>query len=215
MVLLIASSSNALGMVPATTAVSAEEGRLPVALTLGANLDRAPVAPNRELARTTAIAAAAARAAAATARAHRHVVVVAPKRKPAATRPIVRNHLWIPALGISRTVVFYPCSRTTGPGNYVYRWGCAGRNNVYLLGHASGVFKALHDAYVSGRLRVGTVATYADRYGHLTHFRLTTWQVVRPTDVTWASSLRKPSMTLQTCIGANSQYRLDVRLVSF
>ena len=47
MVLLIASSSNALGMWPATSsAVSAEEGRLPVALTLGANLDRGPVAPS-------------------------------------------------------------------------------------------------------------------------------------------------------------------------
>ena len=213
MVLLIASSSNALGMWPATSsAVSAEEGRLPVALTLGANLDRGPVAPSRELARTSAIAAAAARAnpvkkAPRVAAPVRHVTV----RTPA----LVRNHLWIPALGISRTVVFYPCSRATVPGNYVYRWGCAGHNNVYLLGHASGVFKALHDAYVSGRLRVGMVATYADGYGHLTHYRLTTWQVVQPTNVTWASSLRTPSMTLQTCIGANSQYRLDARLVSY
>ena len=35
--------------------------------------------------------------------------------------------------------------------HYVYRWGCAGTNNVYLMGHAWGV-SPLHDAYVCGRL---------------------------------------------------------------
>src|SRR5262245_48273670 len=41
-----------------------------------------------------------------------------------------RNHVWIPALGINRSVESFPCSRTRPPDNYVYRWGCAGRNNV-------------------------------------------------------------------------------------
>ena len=64
-----------------------------------------------------------------------------------------RNHVWIPALGINRSVSFFSCSSSAYPGNRVYRWGCAGTNNVYLFGHAHSVFKPLHDAYVRGRLR--------------------------------------------------------------
>jgi sortase (surface protein transpeptidase) len=127
---------------------------------------------------------------------------------------LVRNHFWIPSLGMSRPVYAFPCSRTTAPGNYLYRWGCAGRNNLYLLGHASGVMKPLHDAYVSGRLYVGMLAIYADANGRISRYRVTTWQVVTPDVVAWAvASQPVPSMTLQTCVGAYSQYRLDVRLV--
>lgn len=63
-----------------------------------------------------------------------------------------RNKVWIPALGIRRSTSFFSCSSTAYPGNRVYRWGCAGRNNIYLFGHAHSVFKPLHDAYV----RVGS-----------------------------------------------------------
>ncbi len=97
----------------------------------------------------------------------------------------------------------------------MYRWGCGGRNNTYLLGHAWGVFKALHDAYLNGSLRVGMVAYYADGYGRITRYRVTAWQVVLPTDASWASATRHKTMTLQTCMGADSKYRLDVRLVAF
>lgn len=143
--------------------------------------------------------------------------VVAPK--PVAT-PVHdtytgRNHFWFPSLGISRQVYVYACSRTSNPANLIYRWGCAGTNNVYLLGHAYGVMKPLHDAYVSGRLHVGMVALYADANGKVRRYKVTAWQVVLPTVVSWAiASQPVPSMTLQTCIGANSQYRLDVRLVA-
>ena len=51
------------------------------------------------------------------------------------------------------------------PGNRVYRWGCAGRNNIYLFGHAYSVFKPLHDAYVRGRLRKGMKLYYANGDG--------------------------------------------------
>ena len=64
-----------------------------------------------------------------------------------------RNHVWIPALGVNRSVSCFSCSSSAYPGNRVYRWGCAGGNNVYLFGHAHSVFKPLHDAYVRGRLR--------------------------------------------------------------
>jgi hypothetical protein len=125
-----------------------------------------------------------------------------------------RNHLWIPSLGVSRSISWFPCSRSREPDNYVYRWGCAGSNNVYLLGHAWGVFEPLHDAYTRGRLRKGMKAVYADANGRVRTYAVRFWKVVRPTTAaSWAwASLSNPSMTLQTCVGARSQYRLMVRL---
>lgn len=127
-----------------------------------------------------------------------------------------RNHVWIPALGIDRSISAFPCSRTRPPDNYVYRWGCAGRNNVYLLGHAYSVFEPLHDAYVRGTLRKGMMVVYADGSGRVRTYAVTWWRVTRPTsDASWAwAPLTRPSMTLQTCVGADSQYRLIVRLVA-
>jgi hypothetical protein len=126
-----------------------------------------------------------------------------------------RNHVWIPALGINRSVHWFPCSREREPDNYVYRWGCAGRNNVYLLGHAHSVFKALHDAYVGGRLRKGMKAIYADGNGKVRTYTVRWWKLTRPTtSASWAWAAQSvPSMTLQTCVGKNNEYRLMVRLV--
>jgi sortase (surface protein transpeptidase) len=124
------------------------------------------------------------------------------------------NHFWIPSLGMSYGVRNYACGRTSTPGNHIYRWGCAGKNNVYLLGHAWGVMKPLHDLYVRGGLRVGMVALYADGAGRVRKYKVTEWRVVRPTEIAWQIAAQPvPSMTLQTCIGAKSQYRLNVRLV--
>lgn len=124
-----------------------------------------------------------------------------------------RNHVWMPSLGISRSVSFYGCSNASYPGNRVYRWGCGGRNNVYLFGHAGSVFKPLHDAYVRGRLRKGAPLYYADGSGHVHAYRVSWWKLTTATKGTWAyQSLSAPSLTLQTCIGAQSQYRLIVRL---
>jgi sortase family protein len=127
-----------------------------------------------------------------------------------------RNHVWIPALGIDRSVSAFPCSRSRPPDNYVYRWGCAGRNNVYLLGHAHGVFKRLHDAYVSGRLRKGLEVFYADGAGRVTRYVVAWWRTTRPTtSAAWAwAPQTRPSMTIQTCVGSNSEFRLMVRLVA-
>lgn len=140
-----------------------------------------------------------------------------PKPKPAASAPAYRgkNRVWIPALRINKSVSFFPCSRTRPPDNYVYRWGCAGSNNVYLMGHAHSVFKPLHDAYVSGRLRKGMKVIYADSKGRVRTYKVVWWKVVRPTtDAAWAwAPLSRPSMTLQTCVGPRSSHRLMVRLV--
>jgi hypothetical protein len=125
------------------------------------------------------------------------------------------NHVWIPSLGISRSVHWFPCDRQRPPDNYMYRWGCAGANNVYLMGHAYSVMKPLHDAYASGKLRKGMKAWYADASGKVHAYAVRWWKVTLPTpDAEWAWAAQDvPSMTLQTCVGKNGEYRLMVRLV--
>ena len=124
-----------------------------------------------------------------------------------------RNHLWIPALRINRSITWYACSSSYYPGNRVYRWGCAGTNNVYLFGHAHSVFKALHDAYVRGRLKKGMKAYYAGADGKVRTYAVSWWKVTTPEKGAWAyAGQSSASMTLQTCVGAKSQYRLIVRL---
>jgi sortase (surface protein transpeptidase) len=125
-----------------------------------------------------------------------------------------RNHLWIPALGINRSVSFFSCSSSAYPGNRVYRWGCAGSNNVYLFGHAYSVFKPLHDAYVRGRLSKGMKVMYADGSGKVSTYAVSWWKLTTPDKGAWAyAGQSRASLTLQTCVGANSQYRLIVRLL--
>lgn len=125
------------------------------------------------------------------------------------------NHVWIPSLGINRSVHWFSCDRAAPPDEYMYRWGCAGSNNIYLMGHAYAAMKPLHDAYVGGHLRVGMKAYYADAKGQVHTYAVKWWKITRPTtDAAWAWAAQStPSMTLQTCVGANSQYRLMVRLV--
>jgi hypothetical protein len=124
------------------------------------------------------------------------------------------NHVWIPSLGINRGVQSFPCSRSRPPDRGVYRWGCAGRNNVYLLAHAWSTFKPLHEAYVRGTLRKGMKVAYADGGGAVHTYSVSWWRVVAPTTAaSWAwAALPTPGMTLQTCVGSHSQYRLMVRL---
>jgi sortase (surface protein transpeptidase) len=126
-----------------------------------------------------------------------------------------RNHLWIPALGVNRSVGWYPCGAAKAPGLGVYRWGCAGANNVYLLAHAYAAFRSLHDAYVSGRLRKGMRVIYADASAHVRTYVVMWWRLTTPDNGGFAYAAQsRPSMTLQTCVGARSQYRLIVRLVA-
>jgi hypothetical protein len=159
----------------------------------------------REAAAAQAAADAAKKAAAAKATAARAT----------APRYAGTNHFWIPSLGVSRSVSWFACTRSTPPANRIYRWGCAGRNNVYLFGHAWGVMKPVHDAYVAGKLKKGMVVVYADGNGRVRKYRVTEIRVVTPDKVDWAIAAQsKPSMTLQTCLGANSEKRLLVRLVA-
>lgn len=125
-----------------------------------------------------------------------------------------RNHVWIPALGVNRSVSFFSCTSSAYPGDRVYRWGCAGSNNVYLFGHAHSVFRPLHDAYVRGRLSKGMKVIYADGNGRVTTYAVAWWKITTPDKGAFAyASQSRPSLTLQTCVGARSQYRLIVRLL--
>lgn len=145
----------------------------------------------------------------------RETTVITPKAVVASSYR-GRNHVWIPSLGIDRSVSAFPCSRSRAPDNLVYRWGCSGRNNVYLMGHAFSVFKPVHDAYVQGRLKKGMQVVYADNNGGVRTYSVIWWKVVRPTTAAaWAwAGQSTPSMTLQTCVGPNGNLRLMVRLVA-
>jgi hypothetical protein len=138
-----------------------------------------------------------------------------PKTSPSSASYRGSNHVWIPSLGIDKSVQLFPCTRNRPPDAGAYRWGCAGRNNVYLLAHAWSTFKPLHDAYVGGRLKKGMKVVYGDGAGRVHTYSVIWWKVVAPTTAaSWAwASLSTPSMTLQTCVGSKSQYRLMVRLV--
>jgi Sortase domain len=135
---------------------------------------------------------------------------------PAPDHPVFhgRDHLWIPDLGIDRKVSSFPCSRSAYPGDRVYRWGCAGSNNIYLFGHAHSVFEPLHDAYVEGRLRKGMELVYADGDGRISTYAIRWWRVTRADRGEFAYAPQdRPSLTLQTCVGRDSESRLIVRLV--
>jgi hypothetical protein len=140
--------------------------------------------------------------------------------KPQAPTPAVaptytgQNHFWFPTLGINQKVYEFPCSRGEAPGDLVYRWGCAGENNVYLLAHNHGKFHPLYKAYYAGTLDKGLIAIYADSQGEVHYFELAWYKVVAPDgDVGFAyAALSESSMTMQTCVGDNGELRLVVRL---
>jgi hypothetical protein len=141
-----------------------------------------------------------------------------PQSKPARTASAPQpykgtNHVWSAALALNRSVSAFSCSRSRPPDNLIYRWGCAGQNNVYLFAHAGGPFKRLHDLYVRGGLKRGMTVTYAGPSGQVHRYRVAWWKVVLPTNGAFAyAALSRPAMTLQTCVGLHDRYRLVVRL---
>ncbi len=143
-------------------------------------------------------------------------------RTPDAAAAIATSSLKFryPAAGVFETVHQLGCKGGVLP-NLVERWSCAGRNNNYLLGHAWGVFKPLHDAYASHRLRVGQVAYF--ELGSRTRAYRVTWIRVVPKSYVWNglsgdkwawNATARPSITLQTCWGVSSNYRVIIRLTS-
>jgi hypothetical protein len=162
-------------------------------------------------AKAQAAAAAKAKAEAAAKAAAKPAPAATPK--PTASKYSGRNRFWYPALGISQSVAWFPCSRSREPDNLVYRWGCAGSNNVYLMAHAWGKFNALNRAYYNGSLKAGQLVVYGDAKGRIHYYRLDWSKTARPTtSASWAwAAQSRSSLTLQTCVGANSELRLFVR----
>jgi hypothetical protein len=144
---------------------------------------------------------------------HHTTTHVVSRQTTTSVRYVGRNHVWIPSRGSTRSVSRFSCSRSAPPVDLVYRWGCAGANNVYLFGHAYSVFKPLHDAYAAGRLRKGMLVKYADGSGRVHTYALSWWRLTTPDNGAFAYAAQsRPSMTLQTCYGSRSRYRLIVRL---
>ncbi|MEO7664190.1 MAG: sortase, partial [Candidatus Limnocylindrales bacterium] len=167
-------------------------------------------------AKRAAAAKAAAAKAAAAALAAKATVARTAAQQPAATAYAGTNHVWMPSLGMSRSVSSFSCTRSAPPVNLVYRWGCAGSNNVYLFGHAWGVMKPLHDGYLAGKVKKGMIVVYADGRGRIHRFKVTEIRIVTPDNIGWAIAAQsRTSMTLQTCLGARSERRLLVRLVEY
>ena len=126
-------------------------------------------------------------------------------------------HLWIPGLGLSRSISDWGCNGGQIPNKVEY-WGCVGHNNLYLLGHAWGVFASIHDGYHSGALHVGLTAWYADKSGNVHRYVISQIRHVANKDYatwsTWAMAATSgPVITLQTCDGATSAFRILVRLI--
>jgi hypothetical protein len=143
--------------------------------------------------------------------------VPVPTTKPAAVRAAIatgRNRLAIPALRIDAPIGVTTCGGLIPNG--IWKWPCAGKNNLYLLGHAWGVFKPVHDGYHAGILTPGMVAIYTDGAGAVHSYRLL-WIEDLPV-ATWGkgadwAATSAPVITLQTCDGATDAYRIIVRFV--
>lgn len=139
----------------------------------------------------------------------------APQRAPA-KKPVAatRNRFSIPALHINGTIGNTSCGGLIPNG--IWRWPCAGANNLYLLGHAYGVFAPVHNGYHAGSLKPGLAAIYTDGAGVAHRYRLL-WVQDVPV-ATWGkgsswAATSGPVITLQTCDGAADAYRIIVRFV--
>ena len=136
----------------------------------------------------------------------------------AVTYPYLGRFAFPVANGLEKNVYDWGCRGGTVP-NLVLRWGCAGRNNLYLLGHASSVFNPVLDAWRDGRLRAGKLA-YWTRGGVRQTYKVA-WVRLVPSSYVWRgqsgdewawNATSRKAITLQTCWGTASNYRLIVRL---
>ena len=134
------------------------------------------------------------------------------------TYPYLGSFSFPVANGLQKKVFDWGCRGGTIP-SLVLRWGCAGNRNRYLLGHASSVFNPVVDAYRDGRLKAGKLA-YWTRNGITRTYKVAWVRLVSKTYVwkgrtgdKWAwNATRRAAITLQTCWGAGSDYRLIVRM---
>ena len=138
------------------------------------------------------------------------------RRRPPPRRPAYkgRNHVWMPALGIDRSVSCFSCSNSAYPGNRVYRWGCAGAQQRLPVRARPQRVQAAPRRLRRRPAPEGHEALLRRRQRQVVHATRSPGGRSRPPTrapgPTPAQS--RPSLTLQTCVGARSQYRLIVRL---
>ena len=124
-------------------------------------------------------------------------VALAAAPQPAAPAParIGANWILVPRLGLSQPVGWYSdCSgRSVVPRWGVWREGCAGANNVYVMAHNPGVFTPIL------ALRPGDLVLYGDPSGRVHTYRVTFTTIVSNTQLWPLGGLGVPSLTLQTC----------------
>jgi hypothetical protein len=139
---------------------------------------------------------------------------------PDQTAPESDGRLRVPELSIARRIFVWGCRGGEIPDR-VWSWTCSGQNNLYLLGHAWGAFKPLHDGYRDGLLHHGMKLRLVDASGNADRYRLAWYRLVSQDELgtnmwgpgsTWAWNATKHRVvTLQTCYGPDSSLRLIVR----
>ncbi len=150
------------------------------------------------------------------------VAKAAPKTRKSAvakTAPVLSgaNHFWFPALGISDAVRQFNCAGSYVIPGGIWHFGCNGPHNIYLMSHAWSDFRAVRVAYHDGGLKAGMTAYYAGANGKVQRYKVVWIRHVTVESFNanyWEWAINDvPAVTLQTCDGANSEYRIIVRLV--
>ena len=127
-------------------------------------------------------------------------------------------HLWIPALSLSRDINDWGCNGGLIP-NHVEYWGCVPRSNLVPARPRLGRLRQDPRRLSLGALHVGLTAWYADKAENVHKYRISWIRHVRNGGlrVTGAKLAMAATsgqvITLQTCDGATSAYRILVRLV--
>ncbi len=225
----------ASGPVKAAAVVAPGEGVMPAVTRAGSAvvrqnaahgslaLDQAPSAPTpsatAEAQTTPAVKIAVVKAQPKAQPAKAAQAVAKPAAKVAKPAPVLAgtNHFWFPALGISNKVHEFNCAGPDTIPSGIWHFGCNGPRNIYLMAHGWSDFKAVRVAYHNGALSKGMTAYYAGPDGTVQRYKVA-WVRHVPVDEFnasyWEWAINDvPAVTLQTCDGAHSEYRIIVRLV--
>src|SRR6266550_1296043 len=121
--------------------------------------------------------------------------VAAGAAKPPRSLVVRANTIVIPRLGLSQPVGWYSdcLGRAPVPRWGVWRWGCAGVNNIYVMAHNPGVFTPILG------LRAGDIVQYGDPSGRIHTYRVSSTTIVSNTQMWPLGATPSSTLTLQTC----------------
>jgi hypothetical protein len=119
------------------------------------------------------------------------------------------------------------CGEVLPDATELFFSGCAGANNLFIQGHAYGIFESLRYAYIHGLLKIDEIAYYTDGNGKTSAYKIA-W-VDHPTvaefgDGSAWEATEESVITLDTCddgtkvvngkvVVVPDAYRIIVRLV--